>query len=208
MNKTLTTLGTALLFSVTSFAYGSSSTDLTVTGVITPAACTPSLSGGGVVDYGKISSKDLNPDTHTQFQDRTVQLTVSCDAPVKFAIVPVDNRAGTSSTAGAFGLGLINGNEKLGRYFLHYVNPVANVPSLAIQSQDNGQTWFEPDDSALKPDDLLSFGSSNAGVTAPHDVQDVIVDILLLTAIAPTNGLTLTDEQKIDGSATLQITYL
>lgn len=208
MNKTLKTLGTALLLGVTSFAYGSSSTDLTVTGVITPAACTPSLSGGGVVDYGKISSKDLNPDTHTPFQDRTLQLTVSCNAPVRFAIVPVDNRAGTSSSAGAFGLGLINGNEKLGRYFLHFLNPVADVPSMAIQSQNNGQTWFELDDSALQPDGLLSFGSRSRDATAPHNVQDVVVDVLLLTAIAPTNGLTLTDEQKIDGSATFQITYL
>ena len=60
MKLTLKALATALLISASAAAMAASSVDLSVKGVITPNACTPSLSGGGVVDYGKISAKDLN----------------------------------------------------------------------------------------------------------------------------------------------------
>jgi type 1 fimbria pilin len=46
-------------------AIAASSVDLTVKGSITPSACTPLLSSGGVADFGKISVKDLRPDNPT-----------------------------------------------------------------------------------------------------------------------------------------------
>ncbi|MFE4459165.1 DUF1120 domain-containing protein [Nocardia tengchongensis] len=52
-----------------------SSVDLTVTGIITPSACTPTLTNGGIVDYGKTSA-------------RYSQLTVTCDAATLMALDP------------------------------------------------------------------------------------------------------------------------
>ena len=40
-------------------AHAASTVELTVKGLITPMACTPLLSGGGLVDFGKISRNDL-----------------------------------------------------------------------------------------------------------------------------------------------------
>ncbi|WP_330220783.1 DUF1120 domain-containing protein [Pseudomonas frederiksbergensis] len=65
MKKCFAALSTTALISLAPYALAASSTDLTVTGTITPSACTPSLSGNGVVDYGKISARDLNQDTST-----------------------------------------------------------------------------------------------------------------------------------------------
>ena len=48
MNKQLTILATALLLGATTSVFAASSTDLTITGTITPAACTPTLENGGV----------------------------------------------------------------------------------------------------------------------------------------------------------------
>lgn len=60
MKNYFAALSATALISVAPFAVAASSTDLTVTGVITPQACTPSLSNGGIIDNGKISAKDLN----------------------------------------------------------------------------------------------------------------------------------------------------
>jgi type 1 fimbria pilin len=56
MNKTLSALWTALLLTAASPAFAAS-TDLTVTGIITPGACTPSLSG----DYLPAHQRPLQP---------------------------------------------------------------------------------------------------------------------------------------------------
>ncbi len=52
MNKSLTLLSSVLLLANALPTFAASSVDMTVTGVITPSACTPSLPGA--VDFGKI----------------------------------------------------------------------------------------------------------------------------------------------------------
>ena len=209
MSKRLSLLTAALLLTGASSAFAASSTDLTVTGIITPTACTPSLANGGVVDYGKRSAKDLSPTAHTPLGVETIQLTVNCDAPAQFAIRTLDNRENTASEFGQtfFGLGLINGSEKLGRYGLGFLNPVADSSVRTIESNDEGDTWHTLfDDDVMSRNHWLSFAIP--GERTPTFVQNVSVDIALYTSIAPANSLTLTDEVTLDGSATLQIKYL
>ncbi|WP_413704054.1 DUF1120 domain-containing protein [Pseudomonas sp. Pseusp16] len=206
MNKQLTILGTALLLGAATSAFAASSTDLTVTGTITPAACTPSLAGGGVFDYGKIAAKDLKPDAATPLGQKTLQLTVNCDAETLFAIMPVDNRAESSTSPVRYGLGFINGDERLGEYVLNFMNVIADTPSAILQSSDGGVSWTDGN-TAIYPGYLVAFGDST-GIRVPHPLQDVRVDLRVSPFIAPTQNLTLTDEAQIDGSATLQIVYL
>jgi Protein of unknown function (DUF1120) len=209
MNKHLSLLTAALLLTGASSAFAASSTDLTVTGTITPVACEPTLANGGVVDYAKISVKDLNETTNTHLGVETIQLTVNCDASAQFAISTLDNRPNTSSSVGQMGLGLINGTEKLGYYQLGFKNPVADVPVSVMFSRNDGTTWQRFDDDVVKlPNDWIAFGNRISNVWTPEFVQNVTVDMWLSTAIAPTNSLTLTDEVKLDGNATLQIKYL
>lgn len=213
MNKRISLLTAAVLLTGASSAFAASSTDLTVTGIITPTACTPSLANGGVVDYGKRSAKDLNPTAHTPLGVETIQLTVNCDASTTFALKTSDNREGTASTGGSasgnFGLGLINTNEKLGRYQMAFMNPVADIPVTALYSRDKGNTWNQLlDDEGITAALLIAFGNRTDSVWTPDFVQNVTVDIAVHTQIAPANSLTLTDEVKLDGSATLQIEYL
>ncbi|MBD9589630.1 DUF1120 domain-containing protein [Pseudomonas sp. PDM03] len=213
MNKRLSLLTAALLLTGASSAFAASSTDLTVTGIITPVACTPSLANGGVVDYGKKSAKDLNPTAHTPLGVETIQLTVNCDASTQFALKTSDNREGTASLGGSvngnFGLGLINANEKLGYYNMVFMNPVADAPVTAVYSRDKGDTWNRLwDDEPLTPAYWMAFGNQSGSTWTPDFLQNVTVDIAVHTQIAPANSLTLTDEVTLDGSATLQIEYL
>ncbi|MCE6980482.1 DUF1120 domain-containing protein [Pseudomonas frederiksbergensis] len=98
MNKQLSFLATALLISHMSSGFAASTTELTVTGMITPSACSPILSAGGVVDYGKISAKDLmptnapNPVNESLLGNYSPQLSVACDASTPFSLRVSDDR--------------------------------------------------------------------------------------------------------------------
>lgn len=54
MSKSLNTLIASLLLAGTGHAFAASSVDLSVKGLITPSACTPALSDGGVHEIGKL----------------------------------------------------------------------------------------------------------------------------------------------------------
>jgi hypothetical protein len=208
MKRTLNTLLGAMLLAGSASAFAASSVDLTVTGVITPSACTPGLSNGGVVDYGKISAKDLNPDKSTMLAGKTVHFSLTCDAATLAAIEAKDNRDGSSFISNKpeyFGLGLINGNEKLGAMNLWLGTPVADgVKAKAIYSRDGGSTWDMNQD--LATNNITSVAAS--GTLTPIPFQTWISELNIISLIAPTNQLTLTNEVAIDGSVTLTVRYL
>ena len=207
MKNPVSLLSSALLLAMTSSVFAASSVDLSVKGLITPSACTPSLPGD--VDFGKIAAKDLNIDTSTPLERKTLPLSVNCDAATLFAIQPIDNRAGSAIYGYSFGLGMINENQKLGMYQLGFSNPVAETPStlLAMYNADGHWVTLLPDD-GIAPNELVALGSRGDSGWAPHPIKDAIMDVTLYTVIAPAKGLTLTDEVAIDGSATFEVKYL
>ena len=75
------------------------SVDLTITGQIVPAACTPTLGGGGVVDYGNILASTLSPTAYTVLSVKQVPFSITCTALAKIAIRAVNNRPGTLAGA-------------------------------------------------------------------------------------------------------------
>ncbi|WP_428556998.1 DUF1120 domain-containing protein [Pseudomonas edaphica] len=207
MKISVSLLSSALLLAMNSSVFAASSVDLSVKGIITPSACTPNLPGD--VDYGKIAAKDLNLDSYTPLERKTLQLSVNCDAATLFAIHPLDNRAGSAAHGAAFGLGLINGNQKLGVYQLAFTNPTAETPSTLIAMFNSAGLWTEIlADDAIAPNDLVALGSRGDSGWAPHPIKDAIMDMTLYTSIAPARNLTLTSEVAIDGSATFEMKYL
>lgn len=207
MKTPVSLLSSALLLAMTSSVLAASSVDLTVKGLITPSACTPSLPGD--VDFGKIASKDLNVDTRTWLERQTLQLSVNCDAATLFAIHPVDNRAGSAAYASAFGLGLINDTQKLGAFSLVFSNPVAETASTLLAMFNGEGRWIDllPDD-GIAPNDLVALGSRGDSGWAPHPIKDAIMDVTVVASIEPARNLTLTSEVAIDGSATFEVRYL
>ncbi|RON01965.1 hypothetical protein BK659_26000 [Pseudomonas brassicacearum] len=209
MNKPLSILCTALLLTGASSVFASS-TDLTVTGTITPVACTPSLSAGGVVDHGKISAKDLNPTNPTSLPRQTLQLAVNCDAATLFALSPIDNRAGTSIQSDLFGLGLTTVGEKLGVFEVTPLNVKADgLDAQPIASRDGGKTWHRYGGAGEFWSLETIWGTGAVGnPNALIPVKDLALDLQVNTQITRARELTLTDEQQIDGNATLEMKYL
>ncbi|KAF1028746.1 MAG: Protein GltF [Pseudomonas sp.] len=207
MNNRFKPLIACLLLTGSATVFAASSVDLTVTGLITPSACEPTLSNGGTVDYGKISAKDLRPDQPTFLPTQNLQLTVTCDAATLMALEAKDNREGSdyNNDLMEFGLGLVNGTEKLGAMTVRLLSPVADgVASRTIGSDDGGATWFV--ERYLMRNNILSV--ADASTVAPMPVQLLTSNFEVSPKIAPTSQLTLNNEVAIDGSVTVTVRYL
>ncbi|MEG8231168.1 DUF1120 domain-containing protein [Pseudomonas orientalis] len=206
MKTCLTTLAASVLLLSSANAFAASSVDLTVKGLIVPSACTPSLSAGGVIDHGKISAKDLNPDKNTIIGNHTLSMAVNCDAPIQFAVHSIDNRAASGSSL-SYGLGFINETQRLGGYSLTLVSPVAEdgVVVQPIASGDQGNTWYR--EKFWDPGLYMSVASMDDD-SQPLAVKDLRVDLQVQTFVFRADGLDLSNEVNIDGSATLEVKYL
>lgn len=209
MKKPLVACSTILLSACLGNAFAASNIDLSVKGLITPSACTPGLSSNGDVDLGKISAKDLKQDTYTLLPERTLQMSIDCDASTLFALQGTDNRASSSTTSTGYGLGLIDNTQKIGRYSLLMSNSVADTVTVAaLESFDGGLTWMELDGAIWQRKNLAAFGSPTNGQWAPIPIKALTTDLILKPVIAPAKDLNLANEVQIDGSATLEVKYL
>lgn len=205
MKKYLAALSATALIGIAPYALAAPSTDLTVIGTITPNACTPTVSNGGVVNHKTISSKDLNQDKNTNLPDKTLQLSVSCGSAIAFRLKPIDNRIGSGTGSSFFGLGYINGNQKLGSVDVKISSPLADgVLVQPLFSRDNGDTWSK--DPYLAPNSLAAFASTG-GPDTPIAIKDLVTDLQILTQITRADSLDLTHDVDLDGSITLEVEY-
>ncbi|HEN8798460.1 TPA: DUF1120 domain-containing protein [Pseudomonas putida] len=215
-NKQLIAMGIALMCSTTVFA---SATDIVVTGVIKPGACTPSLSGGGTFDFGDISVDQLHRDRQTQFISPPQQLSVNCKSPTRFALRGVDGRAGSADSAAgtiiAFGLGMNEHGQRIGAYFLrtnassYVVDGSTSVTRLI--TADSGTSWqrdYTPDYSYLYNGAVGRFHGFAVGAAVPTAIRNLTADLQIDMNIAALRNLTVTDDVKIDGASTIELSYL
>lgn len=212
MNVSLAMLSGALWLAMTSSVFAASSVDLTVKGLITPSACTPILAQGGVADYGKIAARDLQENQATPLPATTLPFNLNCEAATLFALNGVDNRAGSASSPNdySYGLGLINETERVGDFVMIITSYLAdNLPVSKLASRDNGATWSENSEDAIwMRGRLAAFGNNASGTWAPIAIRTLTSNLVVHPTIAASSGLTLTQEQPIDGSATLEVLYL
>jgi hypothetical protein len=208
MKQSLSLVTSAFLLMGASNLFAASSIDLRVVGALTPSACTPALSGGGMVDHGKISMSDFPGDAY--LPEVTLALSVNCEASTLMAVMAIDNRPGTAwyghDTDGAFGLGLYN-SRRLGGYQFLVKNVQADgAAAPAIESVD-GKTWFPaPEDQTWQVGWMRSVGAVGEADALPVPVQSLAMEVLIQTRVRKPTGAT--EEVPLDGSATLDIVYL
>ncbi|NWC74511.1 DUF1120 domain-containing protein [Pseudomonas sp. P7759] len=209
MKDSLTALAGALLIAHGTVALAASSVDLSVKGSITPSACTPSLSDGGVVDYGKISAQDLNPTGVTELPKAFFKLAVNCEGRSLFGLAAQDNRSSVAGSSASFVLGRISPTNWIGTYFLSMANLVADDPSAyPIYSVDNGSTWLFDPDKPVPANTLSAFGNHLSGSLAPVSLKAVSLDLVVEPFIFPKSQLPAGETIPLDGSATFELRYL
>ena len=223
MNQiTKTSLVAALLASASIGAFAADTADLTVKGVIKPAACNVSLSGGATIDFGTIPANTLSDTAFTNLGTKSIDLTISCDAPTKVGLAASDGRAGTSvpgiggflytnqGDADTFGIGEIDG-KKIGGYIL-FADTAPLTDSKTgnrVASSDQGATWSQSTNTsnAMTPTRLHAFADANT--TVPGAFKTVQQTYKVSVAVNKTGALpTLSREIPIDGLATFTVKYL
>lgn len=196
------------VFTWVNTAQAASGIDLNVTGLVTPSACEPSLSNGGLYDLGKIAASELKLDTPTALPTHSLQLAINCEASTLLALEPRDNRLG-SSYAGdqsfKFGLGLINGVTRLGSMTLSVYSVVADGVQMHAIGSSGPASWAPV--RLLSPHFLTAFTPTQT-VLVPAPIKLLTASLSIEPSIAPANTLPLAEEIPIDGSMTLTMKYL
>lgn len=199
-----------------SCAHAASTVNLSVTGTITPIACTPVFSKDGQIDLGKISRQELNVDKRTRLGDETLQFTLHCSTPARLALRMRDNRDGSAIVNSEiyYGLDFDRSGNKIGLYSLHFDPASTQVDSWPLvyrtDSTTGGRAWSTSRSDTLPIAARSYLGFTNiAGSTAgPIALSSLSSRVTLQTVIAPTSELDLSSEIELDGSATLEVVYL
>ncbi|MEB7587824.1 DUF1120 domain-containing protein [Serratia rubidaea] len=224
----------AVLAATTLPAMAASTVDVRVIGTITPTACTPTLSGGGTIDYGAINPNTLSATDYTVLEERQIDFSITCDAPAKVAIKSTNGRpntvAGSTETAagsafppagvsifgqtnlGVLGLGL-DGTAKIGGYAVRLeqgtivVDGSINANNLA--STDNGTTWLGTASGAFNvpnAERLITWG--NGTNTIPIAFTTLTGKLGAQAYLNKSSELDLTKPVALDGLTTIELVYL
>ena len=209
----LSTLSAALLASFG--AHAADTTELRVKGVIRPVACTPSFTGGNVVDYGTIPAKSLTAGAYTALATKSVPFSISCDAKTKMALKVADNRASSvvlttnQSDVHIFGLGSV-GTANIGGYTLFFQQSGVTTdgqPANQIVSVDGNKTWIQTG-AGGQLSKIATFSWADAGAAVPAPFKLVSGSIVVSPSLNKPENLPLTQDIPLDGSATLEVVYL
>ncbi|MGY2362929.1 DUF1120 domain-containing protein [Pseudomonas azotoformans] len=181
-----------------------------------PAACTPSLSNGGTVAFGKLSVMDLSTDKETTLPARPLVVSVACDAPSAFTLRLLDNRQGSATGVDddtVYGLGLDARQQKVGRYRVVFDPQRASADSFAQLYRTDSPTGTAPWSSAsanplaISASRFLGFSASAGNSSGPVPIQQLSATANLEAVIAPLRTLDLGSEVRLDGAATLELNY-
>ncbi|WP_112362464.1 DUF1120 domain-containing protein, partial [Serratia quinivorans] len=212
--------------------FAADSVDLKVIGTIEPVACTPTLSGGGTVDYGTIKADTLKADDYTVLPLKSLDFSITCDGRTKVAVQAINGRldslagategtSGTGSTpvtlpelnsAGVAGLGL-DGVAKIGGYGL-VINPTSlTADGVAVDSI----TWSAAGSTAWEksatggmfnsvPGRRLSWAAT--GTLIPVTFKNMAGKLNVQAYINKASELDITKPIKLDGLTTIELVYL
>ncbi|EZI28782.1 DUF1120 domain-containing protein [Pseudomonas extremaustralis] len=206
----------SLLLGGTSAVQAASIVDLAVTGLITPTACTPQLSDGAVIDYGKISQQDLKVDRSTRLPVKPLHVNIACNAPNRFALRMHDNRDGSAMVNSEiyYGLGLDHSGNRIGLYSMTF-DPLQTVVDSTAQaygteSTTGGLAWRTANLNPISigANSYLGFTDTAGSTAGPSAIQTLSSTVKVETLINATQNLDLSRETALDGLATLEVVYL
>lgn len=220
------------VLATSSAAMAAESLDIKVIGTITPAACVPTLSGGGTIDYGTIPPDSLKQDAFTTLDEKQINFTITCDAPTKVAVTAKSGRGASAvqqsngslvdmSTGNngmfdginisAVGLGL-DGDKGIGGYGLRLAigTMVADgTPVDSIQSDGNTTSWSKAQTGSMFSSTSQRYVSwAASGTLEPVAFTTLTGKLGAQAYINKASELDLTKPVQLDGLSTLTLVYL
>jgi type 1 fimbria pilin len=233
MQKTVCALAVLTAASMPAWA---ESVNLSVTGTIDPAACTPTLGSNGTVDYGRINASQLSAESYTQLGAKELELTINCSAPAKVAIRAVNGRVGSlaapsersaGGTPAPFilnnaiptvvGLGL-DGTTKIGGYAVNLGSATVeatngnsgNVLTLIALYSSNGSDWNGVDttSTSLYRTNTDNYISWGSDERTPAAFTTMTTTLQINAYINKSTALDLSKPVNLDGLTTIELVYL
>lgn len=205
---------------------------LQVKGKLMTSSCTPTLSNGGLANYGNIKVGDLDTVNPNQLGSKDLSLTVNCSAPTRVAITVTDDRnssvntnvtlvtpvtgeASVNDEFTLYGLGKTKGGKNIGVWapFIDRSTALADgaAANLIFDEASTGSTWVpyqvEISDNyqVLFTNAMVTVGDSN---NIPLAYTSATFQMKTSAVIDDTTTLALTDETELDGQATISLVYL
>ncbi|MFC0227268.1 DUF1120 domain-containing protein [Serratia aquatilis] len=234
LNNLQKTVCALAVLATTSLPALAESIDVRVIGTIDPAACTPTLSGGGTVDYGTIKPTALAKDAFTTLAEKQLDLAINCDAPAKVAIAAYSQRGASavntngtmetlataptgvmmfgSASAGVFGLGL-DGTKGIGGYAIRLAPGTMSADGIAVDSivaNGNTTSWSKAVTGSLlnSVTSVRHASWAKTGTTTPIAFTTLAGKLGVQAYINKTSELDLTKPVVLDGLTTLELVYL
>jgi len=210
MKKILVATAVALALSATA-ANAASTAVLKVTGLLSVAACTPQLSGGGEVDYGLIHLADLSATSVNQLGQKDISLTITCPVATKAGWTISDDRADTHpgasvitiNTADAAGGNVSDTTQSYG-----VGKTAGGVKSDVISGTVDSPSWQKTATGIIKNANMEMMTVAASGTTAPLPFTTAVFPLKTSLAIQNTAALAITDDTNLDGQATITVKYL
>ncbi|TAL96129.1 MAG: DUF1120 domain-containing protein [Paraburkholderia sp.] len=217
------TLLAALLAATSYGAFAADSVDLQVIGTIVPAACTPTIAGGGVIDYGRIPAASLDATGFTVLDVKQSTLTITCDSAVKIGFKTTDNRQGSAvpglihnlypaslDDSYTFGLGTVGG-KSVGSYYIKTgvgtVTADGNTVTRLV-SDDSGVTWAASGAGIQRPG-IREMAWAPTGSLVPGTYATITQPLEIRAGLNKKTDLPdLSNEIPLDGLATFTLVYL
>ncbi|MGM7758930.1 DUF1120 domain-containing protein [Yersinia enterocolitica] len=176
--------------------------ELTVKGQVSPPGCIVMAPDGGVYNVGEIAGHTVKPSALTVLPSITKNWSVICDAETYVSVTGSDNRAGSSTSGGRYGLGFVNGAGKIGDYGVYFSNAKVDGTEKYFRKQEEAAAAILS--LSIGPLNGLSWVHANA-TKAPGKVFSADIEVMpRLGSVADMKG-PITENVKIDGSMTLSI---
>lgn len=228
MKNTQINLCMLVLLATTALPALAASIEVKVIGTITPAGCTPMVSGGATIDYGTIKAVSLAQDEFTALDEKQLDLAISCAAPAKVALKAKNNRPDSvagATTDGAGGAALVDifgktnlpvvglgldGTHRIGGYVIKVESGTVDGEAVDTIHNNVGETtWTKSGDGVLYSDSAVrQISWATTGTTAPVAFQKFIGKVKVQAYINKTSELDLTKPVTLNGSTTIELVYL
>ena len=228
MKKTLCALAVLATTSLPVLAAG---VDVNVKGTIEPTACTLDLPAGAKIDYDVIDPTTLDATSYTLLAEKEIDITLSCDSPVKMGLMAVNNRPATMAgvTEGPSGAGTapvnlfgatkqdgaglgLDGTDKIGGYGIRLKQGSVTADSTRVDVIVKGEaasSWIKSASGVMyNVSERQHLSWAKTGTLTPIAFTNMAGKISAQAYINKKSELDLSKQVLLNGLTTLELVYL
>ncbi len=195
---------------------------LLVKGTVSPSACTPTLTNGGVLNWGAIPADTLSYNAPTHLLPKTIDFSIACSAATSIAIRTVDNSAatrvpgialtregGVAPNEAIYGLGAVAG-KNIGAYTVRdYGAATTGTASLATLVQNGGGAWrLHPGNALMASTSRYTWAAEGSASPNPGAHKNLSIPLEITPTLNKRSELPIGNAFTLNGSVSIELDYL